>query len=173
MTYLSWLFMWFEVVSGLRINLEKSELIPVGRVENIDDLALDFVCKVGSLPSTYLSFPLGAPFKSVIVWDGVEERFRRRLAIWKRQYLSNRGRTTLIHNTLSNLPIYFMSLLRLPSSIRRRLEQIQRDFLWDGGNLERKHHFVRWELVCLSKKKGGLRVKCLSILNKALLSKWN
>ena len=27
LTYLSWLLMWFEVVSGLRINLEKSELI--------------------------------------------------------------------------------------------------------------------------------------------------
>ena len=43
LTYLSWLLMWFEAVSRLRINLEKSELIPVGRVENIDDLALDFV----------------------------------------------------------------------------------------------------------------------------------
>ena len=43
LTYLSWLLMWFEAVLGLRINLEKSELIPVGRVENIDDLALDFV----------------------------------------------------------------------------------------------------------------------------------
>ena len=42
LTYLSWLLMWFEVVSGLRINLEKSELILVGRVENIDDLTLDF-----------------------------------------------------------------------------------------------------------------------------------
>ena len=27
--------------------------------------------------------------------------------------------------------------------------------------------------MCLSKKKGGLGVKCLSILNKALLAKWN
>ena len=27
LTYLNWLLMWFEVVSGLRINLEKSELI--------------------------------------------------------------------------------------------------------------------------------------------------
>ena len=42
LTYLSWLLMWFEAVSGLRINLEKSELILVGRVENIDDLAMDF-----------------------------------------------------------------------------------------------------------------------------------
>ena len=84
LTYLSWLLMWFEAVSGLRLNLEKSELISVGRVENIDDLALDFGCRVGSLPSTYLGLPLGALFKSVTVWDGVEERFHRRLAMWKR-----------------------------------------------------------------------------------------
>ena len=32
LTYLSWLLMWFEACSGLRINLEKSELIPMGRV---------------------------------------------------------------------------------------------------------------------------------------------
>ena len=96
LTYLSWLLMWFEAVSGLRINLEKSELILVVRVENIDDLALDFGCRVGSLPSTYLGLPLGAPFKTVSVWDGVEERFRKRLAMWKRQYLSKEGRATLI-----------------------------------------------------------------------------
>ena len=66
-----------------------------------------------------------------------------------------------------------MFLLRLPSSVRWRLEQIQRDFLRDGGNLERKPHLVRWEVVCLSKKKWGLGVKCLSILNKTLLSKCN
>ncbi|RVW25094.1 putative ribonuclease H protein [Vitis vinifera] len=142
LTYLSWLLMWFEVVSGLRINLEKSELIPVGRVENIDDIALDFGCRVGSLSSTYLGLPLGAPFKTVSVWDGVEERFRKRLAMWKRQYLSKWGRATLIRSTLSNLPIYFMSLLKLPSSVRRRLEQIQRDFLCGGGNLERKPHLA-------------------------------
>ena len=118
LTYLSWLLMWFEVVSGLRINLEKSELIPVGRVENINDLALDFGCRVGSLPSTYLDLPLGALFKSVSVWDGVEERFRKKLAMWKRQYLSKEGKATLIRSTLSNLPIYFTFLLRLPSSVR-------------------------------------------------------
>ena len=143
LTYLSWLLMWFEAVSGLRINLEKSELIPVGRVENIDDIALDFGCRVGSLSSTYLGLPLGAPFKTVSVWDGVEERFRKRLARWKGQYLSKGGRATLIRSTLSNLSIYFMSLLKLPSLVRRRLEQIQRDFLCGGGNLERKPHLVK------------------------------
>ena len=75
--------MWFEAYSGLRIKLEKSELILVGRLDNINDLALELGCKVSGLPSSYLSLPLRAPFKSVAIWDGVEERFQKRLAMWK------------------------------------------------------------------------------------------
>ena len=63
MTYLSWFLMWFETISGLRINLDKSEVLPMGRVENVEILALKLGCKVGSLPSTYLGLPLGALHK--------------------------------------------------------------------------------------------------------------
>ena len=79
MTNISWLLMWFEACSGLKINLEKSELIPVGRVHDMEGLALELGCKVGGLPSCYLGLPLGAPFNSLAVWDGVEERFCKRL----------------------------------------------------------------------------------------------
>ena len=58
MTYLSWLLMWFEACSGLRINLDKSELILVGR-----DLG------------PFLRSSFGAPFKFVTIWDDVQERF--------------------------------------------------------------------------------------------------
>lgn len=113
--------MWFEAMSRLRINLEKSEFLPVGRVENIKELAHEFGCKVGTLPSTYLGFPLlGASFKSVAVWDGVEERFQTRLALWKEWYISKGGRLTLICNILSNLPIYFMALFCMPRLIGQR-----------------------------------------------------
>ena len=73
--------MWFEAYSGLRINLEKSKLIPVGKVHNIEDLALELGCKAGYLPSHYLGLPLRAPFKSVTVWDSVEERFQKKLTM--------------------------------------------------------------------------------------------
>ncbi|KAJ9681633.1 hypothetical protein PVL29_017839 [Vitis rotundifolia] len=173
MTYLSWLLMWFEAVSGLKINLEKSELIPVGRVHNIEDLALELGCRVGGLPSCYLGLPLGASFKSEAVWDVVEERFRKRMAMWKRQYISKGGRLTLIRSTLSSMPIYFMSLFYLPRKVRLRLEKIQRDFLWGGGAIVEKPHLVRWNLVCMEKRKGGLGVRNLALMNRALLSKWN
>ena len=129
--------MWFEAISGLRINLDKSEILPVGRVENLEVLALEVGCKVGRLPSSYLGLPLGAHHKSVAVWDGVEERFRKRLTMWKRQFISKGGRIALIRNTLSSMPIYLMSLLRIPRVVSLRLEKIQRDFLWGGGVLWR------------------------------------
>ena len=50
--YLSWVFMWFETCLGLKINLEKSELISVGEVSNLEELAKVLGCKVVSLPST-------------------------------------------------------------------------------------------------------------------------
>ena len=54
--------MWFETCLGLKINLEKSELIPAGKVLNLEEFVKVLGCKVGSLPSTYLGLPLEAPY---------------------------------------------------------------------------------------------------------------
>ena len=71
------------------------------------------------------------------------------------------------------MPIHFMSLFCLPRKVRLRLEKIRRDFLWGGGALVQKPHLVRWNLICLDKKKGGLGVRNLALMNSALLCKWN
>ena len=140
--YLRWTLMWFEAFSGLKINMFKSEIIPLGRVDNVEALAAELGCGVGSLPTKYLGLPLGAPHRASGVWDSIEERFRNRSSSWKRQYISKGGRLTLIRSTLSSLPIYFLYLFRIPKIVWSRLEKIQRDFLWGGGNLERKPHLV-------------------------------
>ena len=97
----------FNVVRSLfrfEINLNKSEIIPLGRVDNVEMLAAELGCGVGSLPTMYLGLPLGAPHSALGVWDSIEERFRKRLSSWKRQYISKGGRLTLIRRTLSSLP---------------------------------------------------------------------
>ena len=169
---LSWILAWFEAASGLRINLDKSIIIPVGEVEDIEEMAVELGCKVGLLPTVYLGLPLGAHHKAVFMWDGVEERMRKRLAQWERQYISKGGRITLIKSTMASLPIYNMSLFRMPKSVANRLEKLQRDFLWGGGSLERKVHLINWEVVCTQKEKGGLGIRKIDPLNKALLGKW-
>ena len=59
----------FEGVSGLRINLGKSKLVPVGDVHNLDDLVGLLGCRHSSLPLKYLGlpFPLGAKFKELSI----------------------------------------------------------------------------------------------------------
>ncbi|RVX22609.1 putative ribonuclease H protein [Vitis vinifera] len=145
--YLSSILMWFEVISGLKINLDNSKILPVGRVDNVKELASELVAS----------------------WDGVEERFWKRLAMWKRQFISKGKRITLIRSTLSTIPIYYMSMLRMPRVVRLRLKKIQRDFLWGGRKLEKKSHLVKRSIVYSDETKGGLGVRCLSKLNKALL----
>ena len=89
----------------------------------------------GYLPTTYLGLPLGAYCKSLTIWDGVEERFRTKLDLWKRHYILKGGRIMLIKSTLSSLPLYLMSILTLPRMVKLRPDQIQRNFLWGGGAL--------------------------------------
>ena len=50
--------MWFEVYSSLKINLSKNEIIPMGGVDNVEMLASELGCHVGSLLTTYLGLHL-------------------------------------------------------------------------------------------------------------------
>jgi hypothetical protein len=81
--YLRALFLCFEAVSGLKINLAKSELVLVGNVENVDGLAGILGCRVSSLPLKYLGLPLGASYKAKSIWDGVIEKIERRWLVGK------------------------------------------------------------------------------------------
>ena len=63
LAYLRWILMWFEALSGLKINLSKSEIFPIGGRESIEVLTAELGCRTGSLPTTYLGLPLGAPHK--------------------------------------------------------------------------------------------------------------
>ena len=115
---------WFEVVSGLKINMGKSELFPMGVVPNIVDKVNVLGCKQGSFPMKYLGLPLGANVKDRFIWNPIIEKVERRLASWKRLYLSKGGKVTLIKSTLSNLPTYFLSLFPIPVEVANCIEQL-------------------------------------------------
>ena len=52
--YLNCLLMWFEAILGWKVNFAKSEIIPLGRVDNVEALALEIGFKIGVLPSCIL-----------------------------------------------------------------------------------------------------------------------
>ena len=54
---------WFEAIFGLKINLGKSELVPIGVVHNFELLLNVLSCKQCTLPIKYLGLPLNVKFK--------------------------------------------------------------------------------------------------------------
>uniref|UniRef100_A0A2N9IGC7 Reverse transcriptase zinc-binding domain-containing protein n=1 Tax=Fagus sylvatica TaxID=28930 RepID=A0A2N9IGC7_FAGSY len=55
-------------ISGLKINMGKSELVLVGDVVMVEDIAGILGCKFSSLPMTYLGLPLGSGYEETAVW---------------------------------------------------------------------------------------------------------
>ena len=160
----------FEAVLGLKINLLKSVIVPIGEVEDVEGLSRMLGCGVESLPLTSLGLPLGDPYKNSSIWNKVTEKMESKLAGWKRLYLSKGGRLTPIKSMLSNIPTYYPSLFQIPQRVMKRIEKIQRDFLWGGvGDDSRFGKLVQG----LHKYGGrGIRVRNLIQFNRALLGKW-
>ncbi len=116
--------------------------------------------------------PLGSSFKSTSIWNLIIEKMECHLAGWKRLYLSKGGCLTLLKSTLSNLPTFYLSLFTIPCSVDKRIEQIQRNFLWGWTAKASKHPLVKWDTVCSPIAQGGLGVHKLVMFNHALLGKW-
>ncbi|KAG6642230.1 hypothetical protein CIPAW_09G128400 [Carya illinoinensis] len=91
------LLLCFKATSGLKLNLEKSEMVPIGGVRCIRQLASILGCKIAALPMTY-GLPLRAASRAAPLLDLVIEKVELHLVGWKRMYLSKGGRITLIKN---------------------------------------------------------------------------
>jgi hypothetical protein len=69
----------FKAISGLKINIWNSKLIAVGQLLNQEELADILNYTISSLPLKHLACPLGAPFKSKVILDGVVEKMEKKI----------------------------------------------------------------------------------------------
>lgn len=71
-------------------------------------------CKIQKLPLMYLGLPLGANPRKKSTWQPVVDKVRKKLSLWKRKILSFVGRLTLIKSVVSCLPLYYISVFKMP-----------------------------------------------------------
>ena len=101
------------------------------------------------------------------------EKVARRLDGSKKAFLLLKGRIILIQSCLSHIPSYFLSLFRIPVLVAKRLEKLQRDFLWSGVGEGKKDDLLRWEVVCRSKEQGGLGLQKIYLkIHANIVVKW-
>ncbi len=163
----------FSESSGLKINYNKSAIIPLNLTsEESGSLADFFTCTSQSFPLMYLGLPLSPKKLRRLDYLPLIEKLDSRLAGWKCSTLSRGGRLILLNSVLSGIPSFFCSAFLLPAWVLCALEKIRRDFFWKGKKLTNGFHcLVKWENVCRPKHLGGVGVRNMRASNSALLMK--
>ena len=165
----------FAMMSGLSLNYSKSCIISWSSRDHewSRDVASSFGCRHSTCPFTYLGFPLGDNMNKRSAWKPVIDKIQSRLATWKAKILSRAGRLTLIKSVLNSLPVYYMSMFKMPKAIASKIVLIQRSFFWGGPTENRKGCTrIKWSDIQLPKEMGGLGVGNMMHKNLILLFKW-
>ena len=163
----------FEMVSGLKVNFHKSCLMGVNISANYLEMASTFLnCRVGSVPFMYLWLSVGENPNKMSTWEPVLERISTKLNSWGNKYISLGGRIVLLNSVLNSIPIFYLSFLKMPAKVIKKVEGIQRRFLWGGVGGPKKIWWVKWRKVCQPKSQEGLGVRDIKLVNLSLLAKW-
>jgi hypothetical protein len=148
----------FSLSTGLKINYNKSQLIPINvPPDQIKLLAECFECQVGSLPFTYLGLPVGTTKPTIAELSPLVCRLERKLTS-SSSFLSQGARLQLINSAIASMPLHFLCSLKLPPGLTKQFDRILRQCLWRDKFDEPKQSLAAWDMVCKPKKYGGLGI---------------
>lgn len=163
----------FHLLTGLRINFNKSSLICIGREKAwARKIATRIGYQVAQLQITYLGIPLGANPRKEKTWEPVIRKVHDRLATWKAKVMLRAGRLTLIKTVLNILPLYYMGVFKTTVTVSKKLIKIQRNFFWYGDGEKKGIPLLRWDIITKPKEMEGLGVGDMVVKNVAMLFKW-
>ena len=105
----------------------------------------------------------------------IVEHISTRLASWKSKLLNRAGKLCLAQSLVSVMPTYTMQSLWLPETVCANIDKLSRGFIWGKKDDSRGIHLVKWSIMTMPKKWGGLGIKDSKQTNVALHRKvaWN
>jgi hypothetical protein len=162
----------YVVLTWLKFNYHKSSLIPINlSAQEAEHMAMVFYCNLGSMPFTYLGFPMGTTKPTVRDFSLIIDKIERRLSTIV-SFLSYGDSLILVNSVLSSLPTYFMCTLVIPLGVIEIIDKARRRCLWrKDKNKERVNSLAAWSMICKTKEKGGMGIINLHLQNRPLLLK--
>ncbi|GKA71148.1 RNA-directed DNA polymerase, eukaryota [Tanacetum coccineum] len=108
---------------GHKINIHKSKLMGVGfAFDEVESVARIVGCSIFSSLFTYLGVKVGGVMSRIKSWDEVKCNLTSRLSKWTIKTLSIGGRLTLLKSVLSSMPLYHMSIFKVPMGVLKNME---------------------------------------------------
>ncbi|KAL2248007.1 UNVERIFIED_CONTAM: putative mitochondrial protein [Sesamum indicum] len=161
----------FAKWSGLRLNIQKSHLILSRSAQDRREQMLAVLgFQEGHLPMRYLGLPLLSSRLSISDCQPLLSKIDARITGWEGISLSYAGRVQIIKSVLSSLSLYWASAFILPKAVIKEVEKRLRTILWKGTSMT-GYAKVAWKDICKPVEEGGLGIKDIGVLNRALMTK--
>ncbi|GJR76959.1 RNA-directed DNA polymerase, eukaryota [Tanacetum coccineum] len=136
----------FFLVSGLKINIHKSQVLGVGVPRNLVTQAASMIgCAIMQKPFRYLGLKVGDFMSRKTAWVDTVHKLWSRLSNWK---------------------------VKTSIGVLKKMEAIRSKFFNGADISDRKITWASSDKVLASNKNGGLGVSSFHALNRALLLKW-
>jgi hypothetical protein len=104
-------------------------------------------------------------------WNWLEKKIEKRISNWSHRWLTLGGRVTLVKVVLESIPVYWLSLAKIPKSLLNKIRRRMFSFLWTGKKVKEGMHLVSWKKIAKPKKVGGWGIKNIFSFGKALAAK--
>ncbi|KAJ6414226.1 hypothetical protein OIU84_006954 [Salix udensis] len=111
--------------------------------------------------------PLYEGAKKSFLWDDLISKIAARMEGWEAKVLSPGGRITILKSILTSMPLYLLHVIVPPKSVMYRIERLFNKFLW-SSNGQKRIHWECWEDLCYPVEEGGLGMRRLKDLVKAM-----
>lgn len=159
--------------SGQVINKLKSSVIFGAKVSEQDRAEIKRILEIGKEggDGTYLGLPECFQGSKVELLNFIREKLHGRLNGWYAKALSQGGKEILLKSIALALPVYAMSVFKLPKDLCDRLTSAMIEYWWSSGSNRKKIPWVAWQKLCKSKDEGGLGFHDISRFNQSLLAK--
>ena len=101
-------------------------------------------------------------------YQPILQKTRKVLASWENRGLSLIGKIQVVNTLVASLLVYKMMVLpRIPERIVKNMDNIIRDFIWNGKKAK-----IAYDILQLPKKEGGLGLVDLKKRDTALKATW-
>ena len=155
------------------MNFQKSNIFFSKKV--LGHEAKEIAQAIGMSSTADLGRYLGAPSihgrVNTSLYPNLLDRVQTKLDSWKMKFLSLAGRHALVQSVITSIPLFQMQTALLPRGLCEALDTKSRGFLWGDTMEGRKTHLINWETVTKEKSKGGLGIRKMQHMNKALMAK--
>ncbi|KAL3678874.1 hypothetical protein R1sor_021830 [Riccia sorocarpa] len=150
----------FEKISGARLNLAKSVILPMV-LDRSEAWLQRTGCRVlgREEEETYLGCKIGKGIRSEHHTRDLGSKITKRLSHWANNFLTWTSKVILLRHVLRSLPVYQFLGLGLENVGYKQLEVPCRVFLWEVNPEGRaKTALISWEKVTKQQENGGLGI---------------